>query len=510
LRRTKPFRWREVREVAKPDKKNKEEIPAYSGTPEMDLVNVLMIGTTANTFYVSGWQLAEEMIQVLQKYLDTKFLAKAIIYAREQGYRREPPVVGEVVLSTKDLNLFRQTIHRVCKTPTDWQKFIDVCRSGMIRKGLGRALKEEIVSAIANMSVYHAMKYPKAVEDMINIARPHESVNPAVIRYIKRKDHTGDEQLEALWKLKHTSNEDEIVRIIEEGRLPYEVVTGSVTKITPRIWEALLYQAPYMNLLRNLNNFARYEVFNHHDNVEYAVRKLINNEAIRQAKVLPFRFYVAHRMLRREYFDNSWHYEQIAGALEKALETSVINVPELDGNVCIAPDVSGSMGSRVMGEYSVLQCYDIVGIFTAMMIKKCKKVPVVLPFDSKVRLDVVEKLMQKETIMEMAKCFGAWGATSMSAPVEYLINENIDVDVIISFTDNEEWVGRGFIDAFMDYRRRVNPECKAYLVTLLPYRDYPTPQIPGVHYIFGWSDAVIRYIATDPEEQMKEIVDVNL
>jgi len=169
------------------------------------------------------------------------------------------------------------------------------------------------------------------------------------------------------------------------------------------------------------------------------------------------------------------------------------------------------MSSRMTGEWSVVQCCDIVGVFTGMMIRRCETVPIVLPFDNSIRWDIVERVMAEETILEMAKCFGAYGGTSLSAPIEYLLRENIDVDHIIAFTDNEEWVGRPFIEAIEDYMRRVNPEVRINLVTLLPYRDYPTPiGWRNVRYIFGWSDYVLRYIAADEKQQVEEVKRVEI
>lgn len=509
MKRTRPFRtiWHEVGGVvSKPDKLNKEGFPAYSGTPEHDVVNVLMTGTTANTFYVKVTELVMDQVNVLREFGDTEFLAKATVYAREQGYKREIPIASTVVLSTKSLNLFRAIVHRVCKNPHDWQKFIDICRSRLIRNGLGRAIKREIINAIRDMSSYHAIKYPSAVRDMIRIARPHESVNPTVIKYIMEGRHEGDEQLEALYKLKHAESERDIIRAIEEGRLPYEVVTGSVPKMTPAIWEALLYQAPYFNLLHNLNNFIRNGVFDREENLECAIKKLTNPEAVRNSKLFPFRFYIAYRML--EDFKYS---RDLKDALERAMEISVQNIPEFDGRVCIAPDVSYSMSSSLTGDYSVVRCIDLVGIFTAMLMKRCRERPLLLPFDTKLRLDMAEKAYRAERMLDIASAFRADNGTSLSLPVEYLLRENIEVDYFIAFTDNEEWVGRRFEDALRDYINRVNPDVKVYLVTLMPYRDYPTPTYgANVHYIFGWSDSVLKYICSDVDEQIREIEKVEL
>lgn len=502
MKRSKPFRWRNLREIQKPDHMNKEGFPSYARTAEEDIVNVLMTGSTANLFYARAKENVKEIVSLLKSYEDAEFLAKAIVYARENGYMREIPTASEVVLSVKDLKLFRNTAHRVCRNPHDWQKFIDIARSGIIRKGLGRALKEQIIEAIKNMPVYHAIKYPKAVRDMIRIARPHESVNPMIIKYVMENRHEGDEQLEALYKLKNTDSEEKAIEYIEKGRLPYEVVTGSVKRMTPLIWESLLYQAPYFNLLRNLNNFIRNGVLNNEANVEYAVKKLTNKEAVRKSKLFPFRFYIAYRML-----EDFGYKGRLRSAIEKAMEISVENIPELNGKVAIAPDVSGSMSSSLTGDYSVVQCCDLVGVFTGAMIKKCRKPPILLPFSHALREDIAQEVYSKETILEIASCLRSHGGTSLSAPVEWLLKEREDVDYLIAFTDNEEWVGRSFVEALTDYMH-FNPDVRVYLVTLLPYRDYPVPDTPefrNVHFVFGWSDYVLRYITSDTEKQIQEI-----
>ncbi len=511
MRRTKPFRWREQRQIPKPDHLNREGFPSYSRSAKEDVVNVLMTGTTANTFYVSAHELVEEQLAVLKEFEDLTFLAKATVYAREQGYKRELPIASSVVISKRDESrgkkLFRSVVRRVCQNPHDWQKFIDICRSGLIRRGLGRVLKEEIIHALSEMSVYHAMKYPRAVRDMIRIARPREEVNRTVIKYVMEGRHEGNEQLEALYRLKHAETDEEAVKAIEDGRLPFEVVTGSVPKMTPAIWEALLYQAPYFNLLRNLNNFARNGVFECQSNVDYAAKRLANPEAVRNSKLFPFRFYVAYRMLEHFRYDYI-----IKSALEKALELSVENVPQLRGRVCIAPDVSWSMSSALTGDYSVVQCVDLVGVFTGILIKKCKELPLLLPFRDDVVEDIATRAYEKETILDIASVFEADDGTSLSAPVEWLLKHREKVDYLIMFTDNEEWVCRPFVEALTDYVH-FNPDVQVYLITLLPYRDYPVPDTPefrNVHFVFGWSDSVLKYIADDREKQIEEIEEVEV
>lgn len=87
-----------------------------------------------------------------------------------------------------------------------------------------------------------------------------------------------------------------------------------------------------------------------------------------------------------------------------------------------------------------------------------------------------------------------------------------EVDYLIAFTDNEEWVRDPFRVAWKKYTMKVAPEARAYLVTLLPYGDAPTPpEDRNVHYIYGWSDNALKYIAApDPEVQVEAVRQLEL
>jgi len=191
--------WRKLRkqsitsmpEISEPDHLNKESFPSYKRSSKEDLVAILMTGSTANLFYATAKEMVKDFADILKKFEDTKFLAKATIYARNKGFIRVMPIMALVEISRRDPRLFSKIVDRVICNPKDWQTFIDIARSKIIRDGVGRAIKREIKKSIGSMDTYHAIKYPSAVEDMINIARPREDINDVVIL---------DKKLEQLWK----------------------------------------------------------------------------------------------------------------------------------------------------------------------------------------------------------------------------------------------------------------------------------------------------------------------
>ncbi len=513
----------------KPDATNKEGFSAFSMSIEEEVLQALMTGSLANLYYSNAKENTKNFIDIFNKIEDTTLLAQSIVYAREKGFTRTIPISATVVLSKRDITNFKKIAHKVMRNPHDWKQFIDICRSGEIRNGIGRAPKKEINEAMSELNSYYALKYPSDLKDMINIARPNEKINPHVINYIKHgidyesKNGYGsvlnDEMFKAVKNLTNVSDitigDNDILAsmIIKESKLPYEFVTGLIKKPSPRVWDALLYSAPYFNLIRNLNTFGRNGVFNNNENVKYAVQTITNPYKIKKSNLFPFRFYTAWRTVGAN--ENVWKgsfngLTEIKNALLLALEISVVNIPEIRESVCIAPDISGSMSSNVIEneDKSTLKCIDLVGLFTGIIKQKAKNSVnmSILPFNNSVDLELSKRIMSKETIFEVAKEFESNGGTSLSAPVDFLLRNNVKVERIIAFTDTEEWVGSSFIDEFYEYKTRISPECKAYLVKLVPSKtNSAPPNITDVFFIYGWNENVLRYVTGDLESQMDEV-----
>ena len=501
--------WATKPKVPEPTTITRDGFPAYILPIEEAIIQTLMTGAPINRFYVGQEEAVQEMIDVLDKATPV-FLARAICYAREEGFTRAAPILGLVMLSKKSPVLFHQIAQHICKNPKDWETFIDICRSRSVRPGMGRGIKRELLKAIANMSEYHAMKYPGAVKDMIRTARPKADLNRTTIEYIM-ENHPPEGKISKLWALEHVKKKElppnAIANMIRNEQLPYEVVT-SLIGTNAEAWKALMDIAPHFNLLRNLNTFYEHGCLLDRATQSEIAMRVVDRVLIEHAKLFPFRYYAAWKNL-----DIALRNTPIEDALKAALELSVLNVPFLKGVTCIATDVSGSMIANVTDKESVLQCLDVAAVFTGIMINRCEQ-SLPLPFDGQVRADIIRKIMAVESkkIMDYANCFEhPGGSTALGAPLEVLYQNKIVVDRYIAFTDDEQntqtkWLMSGFVDMFLRYRKEIAPNCKAYLVTLIPAPSVPIPpSIEGVYFIHGWSDNVLKYIASDAGTQLEAV-----
>jgi 60 kDa SS-A/Ro ribonucleoprotein len=512
--------------------------PAYLRSLREQTVQVLATGTFGDTFYATGKQLAAEAMEVLLKARTEcpEFLARALVWAREKGFMRTLPVTGLAILSggrgaTKAL--FEAVFPRVIRTPDDLRAFTALCVAGTIpgRNGLGGVAVAAVRKHMNTLGEYHAVKYGSAasremtLRDVLRLSHPHPTDAALEERFgwlVGGVQKLGSNpalnpRIRAFETLKRATTEDAQIALIREGGLPFEAVIPALGATTPRIWAELLRQAPYMNLLRNLVTFTRHGVFKDEANVQYAVRRLTDQRAIEGSKVFPFRYWNAWK----KYVTTEDSDSRLADALREALERSFVNVPSFGNRVvAIGTDVSGSMNGQV-SEKGPMRFIDIAGVFTGALLRRVQDRVIPLPFSTRVRLDC--GLSARDEILTTAEKISqlGGGGTAVGAPVEYLLDRKIKADVFVGITDSEDWAyGNGhscsgsFVDLWRRYRSQVSPEARAYLVTIAPYRAVVAPSgEKGVRFIYGWSDAVLKFIVQDLDAgfgQVREIEGMNL
>ena len=512
---------------------NREGAPSYRRSLKEQVLCVLTTGNLHGTFYASAREIAREAVEVLveMRHADPAFLARALVYARSVGLQKTLPTLGLVILSGgagRSKKAFECAFPHVIKTPDDLRSFVEICKSGVIRgrKGLGGMTVASVREFLRGMSEYHVLKYGSAVSegvtlrDILRLSHPAPADASCAERFawlVRGREGLGEHpelnrQIRALEALKIADTEDAQVALIREGRLPFEVVVPSLKSTTPAIWSELLRQAPYLNLLRNLVTFTRHGVFQSEDSVRYAVEKLTNPQAVRHSKVLPFRFFDAWKA----YVATDGFDARIADALRAALELSFVNMPSFGTRtIAIAPDTSGSMSGVISGR-SGTRYIDIAGIMSGACLKRVEERAILLPFDT--RIHEARDVSKRDDILVTAKKLARYGGggTAVGAPVEHLLGRKIKVDALIGITDQEDWAhGRGyscsgdFLTLWRRYRTEIAPEARAFLVTIAPYRDAVAPaREKGVHFIYGWSDGVLKHIGATLEAGESQVESV--
>jgi 60 kDa SS-A/Ro ribonucleoprotein len=471
-------------EVEKPVITNRDGYPAYERPLEEQYLQTLLTNTLGNTFYADKDELLQEATEIHDKMIQTdpEFAAKALIFGRNEGFMRLQPTFGLAKLAGVRPDLFAKVFDQVILIPSDLQDFFTILKN--LRNGEGgRAVKRAAAKWLNNVSEYWAIKYSGrgrgySLGDVVKTVHPvpKDDKQKALFAYlIGREEYDGNllPQVTAFERLKKAETTEEKIATITEGKLPHEVVTGAV-KPDKAIWNAIVHQMPVFALLRNLNTLSRAGVLE--DNRQLITERLSNAEALRKAKILPFRFLKAFKEVRE-----AWAQD----VLRQAVELTFANLPEIPGKTAIFLDVSGSMS----GDYLM-----IGAVFALALFKKTGGNCVFWLFNT----DVSEiKPSLYDSILTQAEKIHADGGTDTGAPMGRLAAKRISVDNILLITDEQQNTGSPFYRNLVLYRKQVNPEAKAFVIDIAPYRSAVVPPSDQLtYYVYGWSDTVLQYIST--------------
>lgn len=542
--------------------KNEDGYPAFTLPLEEQYLQMLMTNVIGNTFYASANRLADESMNLHRKMLnyDPVFMAKAIVYARNYGYMRLQPTIGLAYLTLlKDLNLFRRIFRSVIKTPKDLKDFVTFLPN--IRKGRGLSSKIKAVTGdyLNDMSEYHAIKYSGTADeaivcnrcgnkmpagkkhitrcwkcnssdigiqtywgmrDILRVVRPKPiSLKQSnTFKYIVRGkdcDLSQLPQIRCLEQLKHITQKyrkgdisskayfDAAVSLIEEGRLPQEVITGTI-ELTKDMWAYVMKQMPIFALLRNLNTLDKNGIFNNDEYVRYVERRLTDRKAISKSMLWPNRVATAYRM----YNGNP----RIKDALRDMADLTFDNLPTIPGDTEVFIDISGSMNGKEKEHGAILGLAAVKSSDNAEVLCFGSQLwyPDISLRDSLLtNVDRVTSMhgggtdigncidhLLGECASQKRSLFGYMGGYHHSVPKSIRRNGNAKkVDNIIIFTDEQQNSGSPVLAKFRSYRNRVNKDAKLFIVDVSPYGAHIAPKYEeNVHFIFGWSDDVLRYI----------------
>jgi 60 kDa SS-A/Ro ribonucleoprotein len=530
--------------AATADTRNAEGAPAWTMRDGDRLVQLAMTGTLGPAFYATAQEVTAEAAALLER-AEAAPLADAIVRGRNEGFIRTFPLLGLAYLSKKDSALFRETFPKVVLTGGDLGDFIDLAHR---LRGFGRAVKSAIRDWLeAKTTPYYAQKYRKQLADAARIVRFRgkdpiwawilsaragaKGVTPE--RVAAAEDaHPALAARRDFVRAVETGDETRAVRLLLGESVDIDSLGNWSGRFTRAIWHAAGQRMPAMRFLKSIGKLLREGALD-----EDMVREKISVARLKAAKVFPFRLYAAWTALEDEEaislqdpmppnrpFAEALaplpplpdgteavhpapprtatpasvraHLAETLDGYARAWDWAVFN----RGSWVVAPDVSGSMWSRIGGS-DRLRFLEVAGMFAAFFAAGLERVTV-LPFDTAVRPYAPGP---HAGVFEHIRALGAMpgGGTCLEAPLEEMLRRDIDADNSLFITDTEEW-GKGWLGLWQTYRRK-HPRARAFLLRLDSYRTQPFPpdqaESLGIRQIFGWSDSVVDYIRLELERE---------
>ena len=506
-----------------------------------------LISTVMTTFLQGEYYEKEATkiarIQELLKKVDPLFAAKLAIYARNEGNLRSVThfVAAEIAKYVSGTDWGKRFYNRIVVRPDDMSEIVSAYAhiNGMSQKDISKipnAMKGGFKTALERLDAYQIDKYKMknrevSLIDLIRLFHPKGNQKNAEAF----KCLVNGESLEGLYETKILEKE-----MTKAGQLTKNATEDEKKEAKHEAISEVLGNVkgmPIMNLIRNLRNIILYAP----DKVEDACAQLRIKDKILKSRLLPFRFATAYAEVEKMTWDKSDTDTAIAfesdkvkneltkaqfnslkrsvlDALEDAIQYSVGNIPELEGNVAILVDHSGSCrgdagGSSAVSAFSKTSTAMIGNLFGSMMAYRQKNVYIGLFGDRliDVPMDRNMKMLDfnKKSFDEGARC-GLGTETGIYDFMRKCVDEKKKVDNVVVFSDCQigngsynftPWYGSKMADSGDHFHelfnkfKKLNPKCNWIVVNLRQSGGTSVfDKSMRILNIAGWSDKIFDVI----------------
>jgi 60 kDa SS-A/Ro ribonucleoprotein len=494
---------------------------AFALTPKQALAQYAVTGFFGQTYYASGQEQLKEALELAGK-CDPEYIAKVALYARKVGMKDMPAFLC-AHLTTRGVE-GRAALSAAWKAIDNarmLRNFVQIIRSGQLgRRSLGtfprRLVREWLLSRRPDQLFYQSVGDKPSLADVIKMVHPKPPNDEyrAIFAYLLGKKEVGLESP----KRKKTLL-PKLVKDFESWKkggeglpppVPFQMLTG--LPLNTENWTEIARNAKWMMTRMNLNTFKRHGVFEDKEMVSLVAERLRNEELIRKARQFPYQMLMA--------FKHADAPHEITEALQDALEISVSNVPKIEGDIVICPDVSGSMRwGGTGGRQSKVRYLDIAALFAAALLKTNPRAKM-LPFSDRLYLERpgtgVNPRDSLASITRRIEELGG-GGTDCSLPLRYLNKYRERADAVIYISDTESWLddrryygnSTGTMVEFIALKKQC-PDMKMVCIDLEPNRSTQAPPDKDILNVGGFSDSVFDVVKTfleenDPDQWVKMI-----
>lgn len=468
---------------------------AYAYTPKHQLAQLAVTGCLNQTFYASAESQLDQVLKLVAE-LDSRFVAKAAVYARHKGHMKDMPALLLAALTANRSTLVPEVFEQVIDSGKMLRNYVQILRSGATgRKSLGsqpkRLVQNWLNGATERQLLQASIGNQPSLADVVKMVhpKPAEAWREAFFAWLIGKPV----DVQALPELTRDLLAFRSGASREVPAVPFQLLGNEI--LSKEQWAAQACNMGWQGLRINLNTLARHGAFEVPGCVDYVAARLADPQEVAKARVYPYQLLAAYRMVG----DNV--PPQIREALQDALELSLANVPKLEGAVVVCPDVSGSMGSPAtgyrQGATTAVRCIDVAALVAAAVLRK-QPAARVMPFEVKV-VDI--KLNPRDSVIsnaeKLAAAFG--GGTNCSAPLKKLADSKARVDTLILVSDNESWIDtrrRGASETMLQWERikRINPQARLVCIDIQPGYATQAADRDDILNVGGFSDAVFDVV----------------
>jgi 60 kDa SS-A/Ro ribonucleoprotein len=297
--------------------------------------------------------------------------------------------------------------------------------------------------------------------------------------------------LRAVEEAKTVTEETRLLELIHEHRLVREHVPTSMLG-SPAVWTALLREMPMTALLRNLNKLTQVGVLRPENvaAVDSVCARLCDETQLCSARIHPLNVLVALRTYSQGHGERGsleWTpTPAVIKALDRAFYASFSAVVPTGKRFVLGLDVSGSMAFQSISGMGGLTPRDGAAAM-AMVTLRTEPLCRVMAFQDKFvplplqPTDTLEQATHKTSNL-------SFGATDCALPMTWALNNKVEADVFVVYTDSETWAGRVHpLTALKQYRVAMGIDAKLIVVGMVSNGfTIADPADPGMLDVVGF------------------------
>jgi 60 kDa SS-A/Ro ribonucleoprotein len=459
----------------------------------------LILGSDAQTYYQKAPQLTKQNVNVVKQCWEDDPIrtAQRIVEISVEGRApKQSPILFALALGAISPNmqarqLAMNAVQKVCRTASHLFEWMENCRS--LGKGYGRGMKRAIARWYSERNTeqvaFQAIKYRqregfthKRALEVSHKGAGASIERQALYRWMRGKFEGDTEDLPKFIQA-HTaamsldkSETKRLCKLIAEHKLPWEAIpTWALTE--PKVWNAMIPHLGLTALIRNLGNMTACEAISF-NNYKDVVERLTDTQNLHKSRVHPFNILQALAVYKSGHGvmgNKRWSpVVPVIDALDKAFYASFKNVEATGKRIMLALDVSGSMTSPMGG--SSLTCREASAAMALVTLAVEPNVTVVgftagtsqrgfYGYGSSAISPLTISACQRlDDVCNYISRLGFSG-TDCSLPFSHAIDNHLDIDAVVLYTDNETWAGREHpVQALNRYRKISGINTKSVVV----------------------------------------------
>ena len=449
---------------------------AYKQSDELALVSLLLTSFVNDQFYKNAQTTLDDLRKLSEKVKDKEFVAKAAIFARDRFGMRSitHALAGELTSQLNGAewgkNFYDKVVVRV-DDMTEIMSYYLAYKTSKDSPKFPNSLKKGFAKAFDKFDSYQLAKYKgdnKEVKlvDVVNIVHPVPTVR-------------NKSALEQLIKGELKSTDTWESKLSQAGQVAES--EEDLTKLKSDAWSDLIIgkKIGYFALLRNLRNIINQSP----TAITAACELLVDERMIKSSRVLPFRFTTAYDEISK--LGSSKEVRDVLVAINNALDISVCNVPNFDGDTLVVMDVSGSMSGRPS---------EIASLFGAILAKVNNSD--VMTFSTSANYKQYNPMDSVLTIRDGFRYAG--GGTNLR---DVFVKANKAYENIIILSDMQSFIGYDTpLSQLNSYKSRFNCNPHIYSFDLAGLGTLQIPQ-NQIYCLAGFSDKVFDIMSLLKEDR---------